>query len=231
MTKNNRLRLLTNNWVVTLSATLIGVFAALYLNEKVASQKIENQKSIAAKNILSEISSNETKFKTAMNKHKVFLDLMVFMDDYAYSESGGFISPIDSLNKFRQKHPNIFLIKDSVKISNGVYKYSIRKINFDFSIPQYEMTTIAWKTLKNSGISPSFDYKCLMYLEGLYNLTNKVSEENGKLFDEVVEFLSGKEKIKKRKKLIESLQLLIDYEESLIQMSESSEKELVNCSE
>jgi|GEM_PF-1677285 len=228
--KNSKLKFLTNNWVGTLSATLIVVFAALYLNELVAERKIENQKSIATKNILSELMTNSENFTIAVNKHSIFYDIMVFMDNYSDSESGGFIAPIDSLNKFRRKHPKLITVKDSVQVSRSVYQYSNGEINFDFSIPQFEITTIAWKTLKSSGISQSFNFKCLMYLEGIYNITNKVSTENEILFDEVIEYLGDEENTKeKRKKLIGRLQLLISYEESLIKMYESSEKELKTC--
>jgi len=50
-----RKRFLTSDWVITLTATLIGVFGAMFLSEMVSSKKVKKQKSIATKNILFEI--------------------------------------------------------------------------------------------------------------------------------------------------------------------------------
>jgi len=60
---------LSNNWVVTLTATLIGVFSALYLNEIVASRKLENQKAIAKQNILTEISQNQESLEKNIDRN------------------------------------------------------------------------------------------------------------------------------------------------------------------
>jgi len=124
------------------------------------------------------------------------------MESYSNTESSGFTATNGSLNRFRQVHPNINTTKDSVHLGKGVYKYSSGELNFDFSVPQYEITTIAWKTLKSSGVSASFDFKCLMYLEGLYYITNKVSIENEELYDQVVDFLNDEEASKEKSRLL-----------------------------
>jgi len=224
-TNSKRLKFLTNNWVITLTATLIGVFAALYLNEIVSSKKLKNQKSIATKNILTEISSNNEKIKKATKKHIEFIDIIEFMEKYSDVENGNLIAPVDSMRKFQLKHPNIIVIKDSTLISNQIYKYK-GEVNFNFSTPSLEITTIAWNTLKSSGISPTYGFECLMFLEGIYNITNKVSIKN----EVLLEYLIGEREMgEKSENLIRHLHLLIDFEESLIKMYESSEKELKNC--
>lgn len=223
--KNKRLRFLTSNWVITLTATLIGVFAALYLNEVVSSTKLKNQKSIATKNILIEVSSNNKKIKKATQKHIELLDIIQFLGKYADEENGKLIVPVDSMTNFQLKHPDKIDIKDSTIISDGIYDYK-GELNFDFSTPQLEITTIAWKTLKSSGISSTYGFECLMYLEGLYNITDEVSIKNKELLDY---FIGEKETGEKNENLIRHLHILIDFEKSIIKMYESSKKELKNC--
>lgn len=224
-TKFKNSKILTSNWVITLTATLIGVFGALFLNEWVSSYKLKNQKSIATKNVLAEISSNSEKVEKASIKHIQLIDVIEFMAKYSDDENATLIAPADSMKKFQSKYPNIVVLEDSTLISNQTYQYN-GEINFNFSTPQLEITTIAWKTLKSSGISPTYGFDCLMYLEGLYNITDEVSEKNEVLLEY---FIGEKEVGEKSENLINHLNLLVDYEELLVKMYESSEKELAKC--
>ena len=76
-TRSNRI--LTSNWFVTLSATLVGVFVALYLNELVASRKLEIAKATATDNILTEIESNLSSMQDAVKMHQEFFDVLDFV--------------------------------------------------------------------------------------------------------------------------------------------------------
>lgn len=155
----------------------------------------------------------------------------MFMNSYSDEETDDLIVPLDSMNHFRKNHPNTILVRDSIELNKGIYKYEDGQINFDFSTPQYELTTIAWKTLKNSGITSSFDFECLMFLEGLYNITEKVLEKNEKLLDEVLldMFINENKSKTMNRKLISHLKFLIDYEESLVKMFENSDEQLNAC--
>ena len=71
-------KLLTISWVITLSATLIGVFAAMYLNEWMASRKLTQQKSIATQNIMAEFHSNRDFLEGTLKDHQELLEIMDF---------------------------------------------------------------------------------------------------------------------------------------------------------
>ncbi len=58
-----RLKLISSNWLLTLTATLFGVSVALFLNEWVASNKFRSQKSIATENIVAEVTVTHEKLK------------------------------------------------------------------------------------------------------------------------------------------------------------------------
>jgi uncharacterized membrane protein (DUF106 family) len=70
---------LSNNWIVTLTATLIGVFAALYLNEVVETKKLNNKKSIATKNIFLEVEANQESLEKSIKKLEMTLKTIAFL--------------------------------------------------------------------------------------------------------------------------------------------------------
>jgi len=217
-------KIFANNWVITLTATLIGVFAALYLNEWVSSKKLRNQKTLATKNILTEINSNQNSLETSIRKHTDLLETMEFLIKYV-DEEDRLISPVDSMNKFRTKYPEVVTIKDSTLLENGNCEYN-GAINIDLSIPHIQLTSIAWKTLKNSGISTTYNFECLMYLETIDKLTDEVLQKD----EELIEFMTGlRDGGTKNENLISHLNLLIDYEESLLEIYKPREDELKDC--
>ena len=224
MAKRYASRFLANNWVITLTATLIGVFVALYLNERVSSSKLKSQKSIATKNILAEISSNQGSLEETIDKHLELLEVMEFLGEYL-DEDNNLITKPEILGKFKNKYPDVALIQDSTRLEDGYYDYE-GEINLDLSFPQFNLTTIAWETLKSSGISTSYDFNCLMYLETIDKMTKEILQKNRDLLD----FLTGsKDSGENNENLLKNLNLLVDYEESLLAAYESSEEELKAC--
>ena len=218
-------RIFRNNWVITLTATLIGVFAALYLNEVVASRKLDQQKTIASENILKEITSNQEKLNNAVEKHINLVKILDFMSKFADLEEETLITHTDTMKVFQMNHPNTFMVKDSTLIEDQIYDYN-GTLTLDFTIPQLEITTIAWNTLKDSGVSASYGFECLMYLEGIYKTTDEVSKRNADLMEF---FMGSKESGDKNEILIAHVKLLIDFEVSLVSMLDLHKEEMKNC--
>lgn len=216
--------ILKNNWVVTLTATLLGVFVALYLNEWVASNKLFQQKEIATENIIAEIAANKTKVEESLVRHYEVLDIMSFLGEYL-SENNELVAPPSNLQELKGKYPNFLTITDSTKVADNLYEYN-GEMNLDLSFPQVDLTTIAWNTLKGSEVSTTYGFECLMYLETVDNLTGEAILKNKELID----FFTGtKEKGDNNGKLINHLKLLIDYEEMLSEVYNNCEEELKNC--
>lgn len=216
--------LLANNWVVTLTATLVGAFLALYLNEWMASRNMNYQKEIASENILFEISSNQEKLQKSIERHTQVLDFLEFYNQY-YIEDEGIIAPPDSMHQFLKKYPDLITIKDSTALDDGNYKYN-GVSNFSLSIPHLQLSTIAWRTLKNSGITTNFGFNCLMFLESVDKLVSEVVEKD----DVLMEYMLGqRDEGEKDKDFIQHLRILIGYENMLLEIYETSEKELNDC--
>lgn len=218
-------KIFSNSWVITLSATLIGVFLALYLNEWVASRKLNTQKSIATQNIIAEINSNKKSLGPTMKKHIQMLEVLLFLGEHV-NEEDEMIASKEAMNNFRNKHPNLIFISDSTLLKNGNYNYK-GEINMDdISLPNLNLSNIAWNTLKNSGFSTSYKFKCLMYLEGIDRFSNEVKKKNEELLDYMI---GAKDSGTKNEIMIAHLKLLIDFERSLLEIYENSEEEMKNC--
>ena len=219
-------KILSNNWFVTLSATLIGVFVALYLNEIVASQKLDEEKANATDNILAEIESNLSSMQDAIQVHQKFFDVLNFLK-YLDSESGDLVVPLDTIIKFRNDYPHLLSVKDSVMVEKSVYSYSNGNLDFNFRLPQFELSTVAWNTLLNTGMSRSYSFECLLYLQGVYKNTEKIIGLNEELFNTVYRTEDFKTD---REKILRLLAMFLDYERVAIQALKSGKEEIKNCS-
>jgi len=217
-------KLLANDWVITLTATLIGVFVALYLNERITTHKHATQKGIAIENILAEISTNADNLVTVIEKHRELNEIMGFLVQYLDEEDNLIVDP-ELCYAFRSKYPDIIIIEDSTSVGNNLYNYD-GEINFDLSFPHFELTTITLKTLKSSGIANSFNFECLLHLENVENITNEVTQKNRELFDYLLGVTDGGDK---NERIVNHVKLLIDYEEALSRIYASSEKKLQKC--
>ncbi|MFD2588132.1 hypothetical protein ACFSQJ_14390 [Croceitalea marina] len=217
-------RLFSNNWLITLTATLIGVFVALYMNKIVSSKKLENQKTIATKNILSEIKQNQESLEKNIKNQEVLLGTIQFIKTHMDSENR-VISSVDSMNIFRKKYPKTFTVQDSVKLENGKYHYT-GEMDMNFGVSYINLTNVAWETLKNSGLSSSYDFNCLMFLEKMNKVTMDILVKD----KEFLELLGNyQENENYYDKVILKASQLIEYEKGLLNGYKSSPEQLKKC--
>lgn len=222
--KNKTSRMLASNWFITLSATLLAVFGALFLNEWVSSKKVGNQKIIATKNIKRELTANQKNLEISIKEHTELLEIFEFLNKYSNNDDT-LITQVDSMNTFRTKYPEVIKVSDSTLLENGKYEY-VGQVNLDLSLPQIQFTTIAWETLKNSGISSSYDFDCLMYLETIDKVTAKVLQKDNVL----LEYLTGQRDVGPNNEyLVDHLKLLIEFEKSLRETYLPKDEKLKNC--
>ena len=219
-------QLATSNWIITLSATLLGVFLALYLNEQVASRKLNKQKTIALDNLSSEISENKKSLKKSIFNHTLLLDIFTFIKTYK-TEDDDYVISIDTLNAFRKKYPNIISMTDSIQIDSSTYKYIHGEFNTNFDFLQIALTSITLETLKNSDLITSYNFECLMFIESLIKLTKEVRRQDTELFNLVIH--SDEMKTKQYDQIIKNLKILIQYEKVLMGAYDENEKTLLDC--
>jgi hypothetical protein len=215
---------LKNDWVITLTATLLGAFLALYLNDWTNERALRKDSKLAKANIYKELENNETNLKESVQSHIRLRDIFRSMSENL-KEDGSLVASPKSLNQFRIKYPEILQIKDSTKIDSVMYKYQ-GEISLDLNLPQITLKTIAWKTFNDSRVSRLYDFECLMYLETAYSLTEEVKEHNKTLFEF---FFGEKDTGEQYEKVIKHLNLLIDYEEVHIETLDNYQDTLKDC--
>lgn len=216
-------KLLASNWVITLTATLVGVLGALFLNEMVASKKLKHQKELATSKIISEILSNKTLLEESIDNHDKMLDVANFLNTYT-NENDDLVTSVDSMNAFRKRYPKVKM-EDSTKLDNGNYRYH-GELNLDLSVTHINLSTIALETLKNSAINNAYNFNCLMYLGKVEKITNSVIAQDNNLFKVITTL---EEPSFKNKAFLNQLDLLLNYEKLLNEVYDAHESELKNC--
>ncbi|MEM8908573.1 MAG: hypothetical protein AAGD05_12050, partial [Bacteroidota bacterium] len=107
----------------------------------------------------------------------------------------------------------------------GNFRY-LGEIHLDVNFPHLNLTSVAWRTLKNSGISSTYGFECLMYLERIDKIKMEIIQKN----EELLAFIVGAEDGGERNvKLLRHLKLLIDFEKSLINSYANYKNGLSNC--
>ena len=217
-------KLLNNDWVITLTATLIGVFLALYLNDWSNNRALKEESRVAKSIIIDELKYNESNLKEVLESHKRLRDIFIFLGNNYQGVEGLISSPL-VINEFQQKYPDILTVKDSTWLDVNKFKYE-GEINLNLGLPRINLKGIAWETFKDTKVGTLYDFECLMYLETAYNLIQEI-KDNNKL---VIEYLSGeKNQGDNYENLIKHLNWLIGLEEIAIKVLIDKEENLNNC--
>lgn len=155
----------------------IGINLAIWFNNWNESKKINQTKTIAIKNIVEEIRSNQKELNTALNNYETILSAYTeYKGLYKQSTTELIASPFQ-MRELQSKHPNFFIINDSISINDDNFNY-IGTTKVEMELPL--LTDIAWKTTVSTNISSELSFECMYQLENVYNLQAKVMEEVNK---------------------------------------------------
>ena len=217
-------KLFSNSWIITVSATLIGVFVALYLNQRIDAAKANEQKEVANTNILEEITSNRHNLESSLKMHRQMAETFEFLSNNTDS-TGNLVTTVQTMSAFRKQHPDVILLEDSTLLQADTFHYQ-GELNLDFNLSHMVLSTIAWESLKSSGLTSTYNFDCLLYLEFINKMTLEVTQRN----EELLEFANNtSQKSGKYEGLIKHLRLLIDFEQILIKNYANADEELKNC--
>ncbi|MEL6122820.1 MAG: hypothetical protein AAFR14_03790 [Bacteroidota bacterium] len=214
---------ISNQWLITLTATVLGVFGALYLNEWVANYKLDKQVEVALDNVQLEIDGNMNSLQKAVETHRQYLAIMQLMNTYMEDEE--LVTTPEVISEFQSSYPDLMTITDSVKVGSGTYRYK-GQINADLSLPQINLRSIALPSIINSGLANALDFSCLMLLEGISTTTIEIKERNQFMLNSM--FGIGEQL--EDEAAMKYLSFLIDLEFSFIEVLEQSKEELKECS-
>ena len=224
MIKKATKRVFESNWTVTIFATMIGVFAGIYLNAFVKDRELDNQTKRAFKKIEQEIEFNKEVIEKNYEVNLEIAEIVQFIFS-KLNEEGDLIATQDEMAKFRAKYPEVITDIDSTKLDDGYYNYS-GSVNFNLSPPSLNTTDIAWVTFKNSQLISTMNFECLYNLEIIYKLQEEINRENATVLKY---FLGQLDKGEKGNGFIGQYGVLIELERALLDGYETYYKEKANC--
>lgn len=223
---NRRIKgLFKSNWTITLTATMLGIFVGIYLNNLVADRSLQNQVNSALIKVENEFVKNKDILQVSYDSHKQFYDVILFLNS-SLDENGDLVTNVETMKAFKKNYPDVFNVTDSVIVQGDQYMYD-GKMNLNFNeMPSISISNIALTTIQNSGLSAAIDFECLYNLSSINKIQNKVIALNEMLY----EYLSGKNDMgNKFEFVLPLLRQTLQFEEILLE-SYKKNKMSTDCS-
>jgi len=177
------------NWKYIIGEILLiffGISLAIWFNNWNVSNTINTNKRIAIDKIEDEIRNNLGELYSAREVNLKIPRSMEAYEEIISNSDGQAVSGISQMKDFQENFPNYFIIKDSVRINDSLYRYlGNTRIRLELTA----FSQIAWETSRNMGIANEFGYECLYNLENVYNIQHLVQNE----MDKAAEALQNEE--------------------------------------
>ena len=229
--KNTLIAVFSNDWTVTLVATMLGVLAGIYLNGFFTRSNLEVESQGAVRLIVREVEKNQDIVKSTLEVHHKFLPAFQFVFDNL-DKNQDIVVASSEMRDFQRNHPDTYVLSDSALIEEGVYKYKGEMyVEFD-AILSVQLSDIAWETLTNSNLSSVLDYDCLYYFSFVYRLQKRVRDSNEALLSNLTALAAiGKraESFEKRDALLAEWKTLIETQQMLLDAYQAREEALQDC--
>ena len=170
----------TINWKYIIGEILLiffGISLAIWFNNWNASNTINENKRIAIAKIEEEIQNNLNELQISREVNLKIPKAIEAYEEIVPDSYGQAVSSVSKMKNFQENFPEFFIIKDSVRINDTLYRYiGNTRINLDLTA----LSQIAWETSRNKGITNEFGYDCLYGLESMYNIQQLVQNEMNK---------------------------------------------------
>ncbi len=218
---------MTSDWTVTLTATMVGVFAGIYLNEYFSQSSLQRESGHAIEQIEQEIASNQEVIDTTYKTHNKYFPVFAFYFENA-DDNGDLVVRSAKMANFQRQYPATIVLSDSLLVEGDIYHYE-GEVDMKFgAFAAVQLSDIAWQTLQNSRLSAGLSYDCLFYLAAIYRLQEHIKTENASFLNALAE-ASDANNPDKRKAFLRKWKLLLDLENSLAALYDSSSKEMKDC--
>jgi len=167
----------TFNWKYVLGEILllfIGINLAIWFNNWNATKKMDQEKKIAITKIAEEIENNIEELEMARENNQFIVNAYNDFQKIYEGNTSILITSPDVLENYNKKYPEFFMVNDSVKRSDGLYRYA-GTTHILLELPT--LTEIAWETTRAISITNEFNYECLYELESMYHIQRRVQLE------------------------------------------------------
>lgn len=168
------------NWKYIVGEILLiffGISLAIWFNNWNTSNTINENKRIAIDKIKEEIQNNLSEIRASRKVNSKIPKAIAIYKEFVSQGDGHVVSEKSRMKDFQEEYSGFFLIKDSVRINDSIYRYlGDTKINIELT----ELSEIAWETSRLMGIANEFGYDCLYELENMYNIQRLFQNEINK---------------------------------------------------
>ncbi len=216
--------LIRSQWTITLVATMLGVFAGIYLNDYFNRHKQEKDLQGALIKVRSELEQN----RRYLSRTHDTLDFLHAPLQYFFSKvnvDGELIMAPQEMSKFTAKYPTVFIPTDSVRTAEGKYRYHG---DMGVQIPailSIQLSSVAWDACKDSDLGSIADFECLYNLETVYKLQSRVMDE----FDKLLDSFSAFDNPSAWGPMLKVWKYNLDYQGAYLQATESIDKIFSEC--
>jgi len=170
----------TVNWKYIVGEILLiffGISLAIWFNNWNASNATNANKRIAIDKFEEEIQNNLSELYSAREVNLKIPKAIKAYEEIVSESYGQAVSSISEMKNFQENYPEFFIIKDSSRIDDSLYRYlGDTRIQLELTA----LSQIAWETSRNMGITNEFGYECLYGLENMYNIQRLVQNEMNK---------------------------------------------------
>jgi hypothetical protein len=170
----------TVNWKYIVGEILLiffGISLAIWFNNWNASNTTNENKRIAIAKFEEEIQNNLIELYSAREVNLKIPKAIKAYEEIVSESYGQAVSSISEMKNFQENFPDFFIIKDSSRINDSLYRYLG---NTRIKLELTALSQIAWETSRNMGITNEFGYECLYELENMYNIQRLVQNEMNK---------------------------------------------------
>lgn len=168
------------NWKYIVGEILLiffGISLAIWFNNWNASNTLNENKRIAIDKIEEEIQNNLSELQSAREVNLKIPKAIEAYEEMVLESYGKAVASISKMKNFQENFPEFFIIKDSVRINDSLYRYLG---NTRIKLELVSLSQIAWETSRNMGITNEFGYECLYSLENMHNIQRLVQNEMNK---------------------------------------------------
>lgn len=170
---------LQNDWVITLVATMVGVFVGIYLNGIYDQRKLNRSKEEALRDVQTELSDNLqllTSWDSVMSSQFVpFAQLTNFMED---SEDETMVRmTAATMDSFQRSNLGFLVVNDAEPLTGKYNRYHV-EVEMDLNsplvlLPENQLTREAFKSTEYIN---HLDFGCIKYIASIYQLLAKSRE-------------------------------------------------------
>ena len=168
-------KFLSSSWTITLSATMIGVLSAIFLDGYFEESKLQAEKNKAMKEVRRELDNNVEELKDYQAILKSQLEAYTYMFSIINNGMDVILEGKD-IREFRERSRAFFSMTDSVLLDDG--KYQIKgEMNLDLNsrLSVISLSDVSWKSYKQTNYLSITSFQCLSEVEALYDLQEQVN--------------------------------------------------------